>query len=250
MQPDPQPGRPLAALAISMALACVPATALAGTLQWAGLGTSTLWSDALNWSPQSAPVDGDALVFAGAPARTSSLLDIARSFSALTFSAGAALFTTHVSGGGAQLAFSGAGILSLDATGSSVVRQAFFADAGSTGGTIAFTDWIEGPAGLTDEQAARFLKFMKFPGIQDIAGYCALLAGSGCEVLATEDTGRFAPHVDLYLNMLNMQLTYDALKIIGFDTALMGVMAGEMRFMQTLAREGRIAQGIFVARKK
>jgi len=118
------------------------------------------------------------------------------------------------------------------------------------GGTIAFTDWIEGPAGLTDEQAARFLKFMKFPGIQDIAGYCALLAGSGCEVLAAEDTGRFAPHVDLYLNMLNMQLTYDALKIIGFDTALMGVMAGEMRFMQTLAREGRIAQGIFVARKK
>lgn len=140
MQPDPQPGRPLAALAISMALACVPATALAGTLQWAGLGTSALWSDALNWSPQSAPVDGDALVFAGAPARTSSLLDIARSFSALTFSAGAALFTTHVSGGGSQLAFSGAGILSLDATGSSVVRQAFFADAGSTGGTIAFTN--------------------------------------------------------------------------------------------------------------
>ena len=117
------------------------------------------------------------------------------------------------------------------------------------GGTIAFTDWVEGPAGLDDRQAERFLRFMKFPNIQDIAGYSSLLAEGGCEVLAAEDTGRFAPYVDLYLNMLNMQLTYDALKIIGFDMALMQAMGGEMQFMQELAREGRIAQGLFVARK-
>ena len=64
-----------------------------------------------------------------------------------------------------------------------------------------------------------------------------------------EDTGRFAPHVDLYLSVLDMQLTYDALKIIGFDTELMGAMAGEMQFMQGLAHAGKIAQGIFIARK-
>ena len=115
------------------------------------------------------------------------------------------------------------------------------------GGTIAFTDWIEGPTGLSDEEAQRFLAFMKFPNVQDIEGYTALLAGNGCEVKLAEDTGRFAPHVDLYLNMLNMQLTYDALKIIGFDLELMGAMGGEMQFMQTLAHEGKIAQGIFVA---
>ncbi len=117
------------------------------------------------------------------------------------------------------------------------------------GGTIAFTDWVEGPAGLDDAQAERFLKFMKFPNVQDIAGYSALLADNGCEVVAAEDTGRFAPHVDLYLNMLNMQLTYDALKIIGFDMDLMQAMGGEMQFMQGLAHEGRIAQGLFVAKK-
>jgi len=117
------------------------------------------------------------------------------------------------------------------------------------GGTIAFTDWIEGPAGLSDEEAERFLKFMKFPNVQDIEGYTALLAGNGCEVKLAEDTGRFAPYVDLYLNMLNMQLTYDALKIIGFDTEMMGAMGGEMQFMQTLAHEGKIAQGLFVATK-
>ena len=117
------------------------------------------------------------------------------------------------------------------------------------GGTIAFTDWVEGPAGLDDGQAERFLTFMKFPNIQDIEGYSSLLGDNGCEVIAAEDTGRFAPHVDLYLNMLTMQLTYDALKIIGFDMDLMQGMGGEMQFMQQLAHEGRIAQGLFVAKR-
>jgi len=118
------------------------------------------------------------------------------------------------------------------------------------GGTVAFTDWIEGPAGLDDAPAERFLKFMKFPNVQDLDGYRALLEAAGCDVLVAEDTGRFAPHVDLYLNMLNMQLTYDALKIIGFDRDLMAAMGGEMRFMRHLAHDGRIAQGMFVARKR
>ena len=117
------------------------------------------------------------------------------------------------------------------------------------GGLIAFTDWIEGPAGLSDEEATRFLTFMKFPTIQDLAGYQQLLLANGCTVLRAENTGRFAPYVDLYLDMLNKQLTYDALKIIGFDVALMQAMGAEMAFMQQLAHAGKIAQGLFVARQ-
>ncbi len=117
------------------------------------------------------------------------------------------------------------------------------------GGTIAFTDWIEGEKGLSDAEAERFLTFMKFPSVQDLAGYGALLKENGCEVKLAEDTGRFAPYVDLYLNMLDMQLTYDALRIIGFDMDLMQTLAGEMQFMQELAHAGKIAQGIFVAQK-
>lgn len=117
------------------------------------------------------------------------------------------------------------------------------------GGTVAFTDWVEGPKGLSDDEAERFLQFMKFPNVQDIQGYSDLLKQNGCEVLNAEDTGRFGPYVDLYLNMLNMQLTYDALKIIGFDTALMEAMAAEMVFMQGLAHDGKIAQGLFIAKK-
>jgi SAM-dependent methyltransferase len=118
------------------------------------------------------------------------------------------------------------------------------------GGTIAFTDWVEGPSGLSAEEAERFLKFMKFPNVQDIDGYRTLLSENGCEVRIAEDTGRFAPYVDLYLDMLNKQLTYDALKIIGFDLELMQGMGQEMGFMQGLAHEGKIAQGIFVATRR
>lgn len=118
------------------------------------------------------------------------------------------------------------------------------------GGVIAFTDWIEGPQRLTDDEAQRLLRFMKFPNIQDLEGYAGLLSDNGCEVRVAQDTGRFAPYVDLYLNMLNMQLTYDALRTLGFDTSLMESLAAEMGFMRQLAHAGKIAQGVFVARRK
>jgi SAM-dependent methyltransferase len=118
------------------------------------------------------------------------------------------------------------------------------------GGVIAFTDWVEGPAGLSQSEADRFLAFMKFPTIQDLQGYRDLLAANGCHVQVAEDTGRFAPYVDLYLDMLNKQLTYDALRIIGFNMELMQALGGEMVFMQQLAHAGKIAQAIVIARKK
>ena len=117
-------------------------------------------------------------------------------------------------------------------------------------GMIAFTDWIEGPAPLADGESDRFLKFMKFSNIFGLDDYATVLAEHGCEMLTAEDTGQFARYVDLYLDMLNMQLTSDALRIIGFDTALMESLGAEMSFMRDLAHAGKIAQGRFVARKK
>lgn len=118
------------------------------------------------------------------------------------------------------------------------------------GGTVAFTDWVLGATRMTDTESDRYLRFMKFPNVLSLDEYAKLLTDEGCEVLAAEDTGRFAPYVDLYLNMLNMQLTYDALRIIGFDMSLMESLGGEMKFMQELAHAGKIAQGQFVARKR
>jgi SAM-dependent methyltransferase len=118
------------------------------------------------------------------------------------------------------------------------------------GGVVAFTDWIEGPNKMTEQESERLLKFMKFPNIQDLEGYSALLSSNGCEIETAVDTGRFAPYVDLYLNMLNMQLTSDALRIIGYNVPLMEALGVEMHFMRELAHAGKIAQAKFVARKK
>ncbi len=116
-------------------------------------------------------------------------------------------------------------------------------------GKVAFTDWLEGPAGLTDAEAARYLGFMKFPGVLTLGEYQSLLEANGCSVRVAQDTGRFAPSVSLYLDMIEKQLTYDALKIIGFDTALAAVLVGEMKFIQSLAQAGKIVQGLIVAEK-
>ena len=117
------------------------------------------------------------------------------------------------------------------------------------GGVIAFTDWVEGATPLSEAEANRLLAFMKFPNLASLEDYRRLLAANGCDVQICQDTGRFPASVDLYLNMLNNQLTYDALKIIGFDFPLMQALGAEMVFTQQLAHAQKIVQGIFVARK-
>lgn len=118
-----------------------------------------------------------------------------------------------------------------------------------SGGRIAFTDWVEGPAELSAAEAARYMGFMKFPSILKLEEYRSLLCSTGFRVVASRDTGRFAAHMPLYLDMIQRQLTYDALKIIGFDTALAEKLIGEMRFLESLAQAGKISQGLVVAEK-
>lgn len=117
------------------------------------------------------------------------------------------------------------------------------------GGVIAFTDWVEGARGLTDAEAQRFLSMMTFANVEDIAGYVGLLSASGCEVRVAEDTGRFPAHIDLYLNMIEMQLTYDVLQTLGFRADLLQTLTDGFRFLAELSRAGKIAQARFVARR-
>jgi ubiquinone/menaquinone biosynthesis C-methylase UbiE len=114
-------------------------------------------------------------------------------------------------------------------------------------GKIAFTDWMEGAAGLTEAEAARYLAFMKFPNVLTLGEYRALLEKNGCTVRHALDTGRFASAMPLYLEMIEKQLTFDALKVIGFDQALAQTLIGEMRFIQSLAQAGKIIQALVVA---
>jgi SAM-dependent methyltransferase len=117
------------------------------------------------------------------------------------------------------------------------------------GGAVAFTDWVEGPTPLADAEAERFMTFMKFPSFAGFGDYRALLQDAGLEVERADNTGRYAPCIELYIRMLTEQLTSDALRIIGYDMALMQALGGEMAFAQQLAHAGKLAQGLFVARR-
>jgi sarcosine/dimethylglycine N-methyltransferase len=117
------------------------------------------------------------------------------------------------------------------------------------GGVIAFTDWVEGPAGLSDAEAEYFLRFMKFSNVQDIPGYARLLESNGCKVLAAEDTGRFPAYMDLFLNMIEMQLTYDVLRILGFNGDALKMVIGAFTSLRDLGRAGKVAQARFIARR-
>jgi len=117
------------------------------------------------------------------------------------------------------------------------------------GGTVAFTDWVEGPGGLYGDEADRFMRFMKFPTFASLDDYRRLLEENGLVVERAEDTGRYAPCLDLYLRMLTEQLTSDALRIIGHDMELMQALGGEMAFIQQLAHAQKVIQGLFIARR-
>eukprot|EP00415_Alexandrium_ostenfeldii_P001375 UN1375 len=116
------------------------------------------------------------------------------------------------------------------------------------GGTICFTDWIEGE-GLADEEAQGFLGLMTFPCIPKVDEYAAMLKQAGCTVKVAENSGRFSPAMDCYLYMLKYQAVYDARQLMGFDEKAYEKLISDFEFMAKLAREGKIIQGMFVAVK-
>lgn len=118
------------------------------------------------------------------------------------------------------------------------------------GGVMAFTDWIEGPKRLSDEEARRINTFMKFPYMESLEGYKTLFQKAGLKLISAEDlTPEFASYVDFYIKMLTDQLTFDALRIIGDNMEMFQGMGGEMAFMGQCAHAGKMGRGRFVARK-
>lgn len=118
------------------------------------------------------------------------------------------------------------------------------------GGTLAFTDWVEGPVPMSTTERERFLSFMRFPDVQSVPGYRALLEHHGCTVRVAEDTGRFAEHVDLYLAMVDKQLTWDALRLLDYDANALASVGAEMQFLGELAHAGKVLQGRFIATRQ
>jgi len=118
------------------------------------------------------------------------------------------------------------------------------------GGVIAFTDWVEGPAPLSDAEVQRYLPLMSFANLEDIAGYVRLLSSCDCEVLTAEDTGRLADWFELAVRMIETQFTYDVLAIVGFQTELLKIICDNFRGLGDLARQRKIIQARFIARRR
>jgi SAM-dependent methyltransferase len=117
------------------------------------------------------------------------------------------------------------------------------------GGVITFTDWVEGHAGLADEDAEHVMQIMTFPSLYNVGAYREAFAREGCEVLVAEDTGRFGPAFTLYADMLQKQLTFDAFELLGFSTELVEVVVEQLLGLARLGHEGRLGQLRFVARR-
>ena len=117
------------------------------------------------------------------------------------------------------------------------------------GGTIAFTDWVEGPVEMTEGEATRFLRVMTFANVQNIGGYARLLSENGCHTDLGEDTGRLPSYFDLSLKMIETQHTYDVLTTIDFRRDLLKMITDNFHFLAELSRAGKIVQARFIARR-
>ncbi len=118
------------------------------------------------------------------------------------------------------------------------------------GGTVAFTDWVEGPVELGTDEAQKTLALMNFRNVQDIAGYRRLFETNGCEVSVGEDTGRLASFFDLSLKMIETQFTYDVLATIEFRTDVLKLVTENLRFLGEVARSRKMIQARFIAQRR
>ena len=117
------------------------------------------------------------------------------------------------------------------------------------GGTVAFTDWVMGSEGLSGEKLDQFLGTMHFPNVLRIEDYVRVFEEQGCEVVEAEDTGRFQRYFRLYHEMIEMQLTWDALRIAGFAQDVVTAIQAQLAFLSELGRERAVAQARFIVRR-
>ena len=117
------------------------------------------------------------------------------------------------------------------------------------GGVIAFTDWVEGPAGLSDAEAEHVLQIMTFPSLSSFGAYRELFEAEGCDVVVAEDSGRFGPAFHLYAEMISRQLTFDAFELLAFSMDIVDVVVEQLAGLAGLGDAGKLAQVRFVARR-
>ncbi len=119
------------------------------------------------------------------------------------------------------------------------------------GGRIAFTDWLIGPEGLSDDDAARICNTMKFPDMFSLEEYENLLKKNGFEIIDSTDlTSTMAEHIENYLGQLAGQRHFDAMQILGWNYDVFNFLGSEFTFMLEKAKVGEFGRGGLVAVRK
>jgi sarcosine/dimethylglycine N-methyltransferase len=116
-----------------------------------------------------------------------------------------------------------------------------------SGGTIAFTDWIQ-LRDVPDRDLEALLSFMLFPYLETPQGYPGLLEENGWEVTKAEDLSRdFAEQFTMYRTRIQGELRPEIIRQFG-DSFFSAVEDGIVLW-ENAAHEGIVGRGRWVARK-
>ena len=115
---------------------------------------------------------------------------------------------------------------------------------------VSFTDWVEGPPGLSDAEADHLLQVMTFPTLTTVDGYRELFLAAGCDVVVADDTGRFGPAFELYAEVVRGQLGFDAYELLGFNEELVDLVVEQLSELARLGAEHKVAQVRLVVRRR
>eukprot|EP00483_Globobulimina_turgida_P001914 UN01916 len=119
------------------------------------------------------------------------------------------------------------------------------------GGVIAFTDWIAGSKPMTKEESEKYVTLMTFPADTFTKeNYVEAMMMNGFNVELAEHSNRFVPCTQLYIDMLEMQLKGDALRVCHFDVEEYEKTMKDLYFLLDLAKNDKLTQGVFIGRKK
>jgi ubiquinone/menaquinone biosynthesis C-methylase UbiE len=126
-----------------------------------------------------------------------------------------------------------------------LIREA--ARVTKSGGTIAFTDWIQ-LREVPDNNLDPLLVFMLFPYMETSDGYIRLLEENGWQVTAADDLSRdFAEQFTLYREMIQRELRPEITRRFGngfYSAAEEGITLWE-----NAAHEGIVGRGRWIAKK-
>ena len=126
-----------------------------------------------------------------------------------------------------------------------LIREA--ARVTKSGGTIAFTDWIQ-LRHVPDIRLDPLLSFMLFPYLETPEGYPRLLEENGWEVTAADDLSRdFAEQFTMYRSRIQGELRPEIIRQFG-DSFFSAVEEGIVLW-ENAAHEGIVGRGRWIARK-